>query len=67
MSPIDWLANENCQDDNHPNHLCYLHRVEYYRTHKDEFLELVRDPTFICNSCGRTARDELNVCTPLEL
>jgi hypothetical protein len=33
----------------------------------DQMKALVRDPKFICSTCGRAATDELHLCDPVPL
>ncbi len=57
-------ANQEVPHLGHSNHLCDMVRrgldLKAYK-------ELVKNPKFICRSCGRTATKEENLCEPVPL
>ena len=48
----------------HEEHLCLLENIQ---TNIEEIKKLVRNPKFICKSCGRSAASERNLCAPEKL
>lgn len=59
--------NEDCKEDRHSEHLCYLQYEGYHYSKKAEYKALVQDAQFICQNCGRTAKNAENLCAPREL
>ena len=59
--------NEECGNEQHTNHLCYLQFEGYHYAHKPEYKALVQDAQFICQNCGRTAKSAANLCAPQAL
>jgi len=51
----------------HEEHLCLLENVGYLKSNLEDYKSLVRNPKFICKSCGRTAANEKNLCDPERL
>jgi len=52
---------------NHENHLCLLQNVGYLKTNLEKYKRLVKDPQFVCKSCGRVAARADNLCAPEKL
>ena len=59
--------NENCKDDKHKEHLCYLQYEGYHFSNKADYKALVQNAQFICRNCGRTAASAQNLCDPVAL
>ncbi len=51
----------------HERHLCLLANTEYLKENFADYKNLVKNPQFVCKSCGRTAANEANLCAPEEL
>jgi hypothetical protein len=49
----------------HTQHLCYL--VEEGKHSLEQIKELIKNPNFICNKCGRVAKENKNLCEPVAL
>ena len=51
-----------------PKHtLCKLAKKNYLDKHLKEYQELVRDPQYVCASCGRVAKDKHYLCKPVKI
>ncbi|OHB62594.1 MAG: hypothetical protein A2Y76_00620 [Planctomycetes bacterium RBG_13_60_9] len=56
-----------CDDAQHHNHLCYL-TERYFHIHEPAlFRDMVLNPRFKCEFCGRTAGDACDLCYPVPL
>jgi len=51
----------------HEKHLCYLNNLDYQKTNAREYRELIKNPRFYCENCGRSAPNEKNLCKPAAL
>lgn len=51
----------------HEQHLCFLHNLGYLKKNLEEYKRLVKNPKFVCKSCGRTAENAVNLCEPEKL
>ncbi len=51
----------------HDKHLCYLVNMRYLESDLKKFKELVRDPQYICQHCGRLAGSKNSLCQPVKL
>jgi len=47
--------------------LCFLQYEGYHLKHKAAYRELVNQPQALCERCGRTARNQRNLCEPTDL
>lgn len=47
--------------------LCKLAKKSWLNEHLQEYVELIRDPTWICTKCGRPSNDERRLCKPVPL
>ncbi len=56
------MEEKKCKGD-HQGHLCVLSSKESL----DELKKLVRNPKYICFTCGRAADQEKNLCNPMPL
>ncbi len=46
---------------------CKLTKKKYLKTNLKEYMELVKNPKFVCLKCGRVANDKKFLCKPVEL
>jgi hypothetical protein len=53
--------------EGHEEHLCFLHNVGFVRAQLEDYKKLVKNPRFVCRTCGRTAENEKNLCDPEKL
>ncbi|HBG27182.1 MAG: hypothetical protein A2Y10_07405 [Planctomycetes bacterium GWF2_41_51] len=51
----------------HEKHLCFLTNLGLHNTNTPEYKNLVMNPKFMCESCGRVADNEKNLCKPIKL
>lgn len=51
----------------HQNHLCKLTADGLHRENPEEYMGLVKDPKYVCKSCGRVAAVKSRLCTPVML
>ena len=51
----------------HEKHLCYLNNIRFQDSNLEEYKDLVKDARFLCNNCGRVAKDAKNLCEPIKL
>ncbi|MHC4551895.1 MAG: hypothetical protein ACYSUT_03890 [Planctomycetota bacterium] len=51
----------------HDKHLCYLSNLRFQDSHPDDFKELIRQPQYYCQNCGRAAASSKNLCKPVKL
>lgn len=51
----------------HNQHLCYLTSQGFDKTDADEYLSLVSEPAFMCQTCKRVANRVDNLCRPVSL
>lgn len=56
-----------CNCDNHDQHLCQLADKGLHKDSPDQYAHLVRDPAFVCRSCGRVAAKKENLCDAIPL
>ncbi len=59
--------NQDCKDEKHREHLCFLQYEGYHYGHRAEYKALVQDAQFLCQNCGRTAQSAENLCAPVAL
>jgi hypothetical protein len=59
--------NEDCEQDNHHQHLCYLMYEGFHYSHPEEYKGMVQDAHFRCRNCGRTACEASMLCDPVSL
>jgi hypothetical protein len=48
-------------------HLCHLQHEGYHYGHREEYKALVQNAQYLCQNCGRTAKNAENLCAPKEL
>ena len=51
----------------HDKHLCYLNNLEFQKSNAEDYKELIKNPKFFCENCGRSAANEKNLCKPVTL
>ena len=62
------MANkESFVSDEYNEHLCLLVCDGFYETDRDAFRAMVQDAQYRCTICGRTAKNEKNLCDPVAL
>lgn len=59
--------NAECKSEHHDEHLCYIISQGFHLSDPQEFNELVNEPRFKCQHCGRVAKSDKNLCKPTEL
>jgi hypothetical protein len=57
---------ENQSSEDHSEKMCALTCCSCHLD-LEKIKPLVRDPKFICKSCGRAAAEEKNLCGPVSL
>jgi len=58
---------KRCDSADHQNHLCRLYDSKLHKTDPGGYAHLVKDPQYVCKSCGRVASSRNNLCEPIEL
>ena len=56
-----------CDPAKHDDHLCHLYNSGLAKTKPDQYAHLVKEPKFVCKSCGRVAASKENLCEPVSL
>ncbi len=56
-----------CNPADHENHLCRLYDTDVHKSDPDRYAHLVKDPQYVCKSCGRVASGRENLCEPVPL
>ena len=56
---------EKCHCKNHDQHLCQLYDKGMQKDDPEQYAHLVRDPKYVCKSCGRVATKKENLCAPI--
>jgi hypothetical protein len=59
--------NRECKSELHTQHLCYVISQGFHLTDKQKYKDMVSDPRFACQHCGRVAKNAQNLCEPYEL
>ena len=67
MSYVIEIPGFEMPHSNHEQHLCFLQNVGYVEKNLEEYKRLVRNPKFVCKSCGRVAENSVNLCEPEKL
>ena len=59
--------NQECKSEEHTKHLCYFVSFGYHVDNHEEYKNLVEEPRYKCNFCGRTAHFDRSLCMPMKL
>jgi hypothetical protein len=51
----------------HDEHLCYLVNMGYLNSSIEDYKKLVKDPKFVCKTCGRVADSKELLCKPAKI
>jgi rubrerythrin len=66
MSEEAFETNSGCESSSHTQHLCYIISQGFNLSNESEFAELIKDPQFKCQKCGRLAKEKINLCKPVK-
>ncbi|WP_176720463.1 hypothetical protein [Desulfuribacillus stibiiarsenatis] len=47
--------------------LCKLCKDDCLKKCFDDYVELIKEPKYVCKKCGRTAHKEKNLCKPVKI
>jgi hypothetical protein len=61
------MAEAKMPHPGHDKHLCYLINLAFQKSNPEDYKELVKNPKFFCDNCGRAAASEKNLCKPVKL
>ena len=53
--------------ENKDTKLCKLAKKKYLKSNLNKYLELVKNPKFACQKCGRVANNKKLLCKAVEL
>lgn len=56
-----------CNPSDHKDHLCHLYSENLHQKEPQQYARLVKEPHYVCKSCGRVAAAEKNLCEPTPL
>jgi len=59
--------NEGCGSPQHDHHLCYFVSQGFHLSNKQEYKWMVENAKFKCQTCGRVAQCQDNLCKPTKL
>lgn len=59
--------NADCKTAQHSRHLCHLMHDGFHFDHRAEYKEMVQNAQFRCQFCGRTAKNDTSLCSPVAL
>lgn len=59
--------NSNCNSDSFTEHLCYIVSQNLHISEPKKFENIVINPKFKCQICGRVANGESNLCEPVKI
>ena len=59
--------NAECKSESHNRHLCYFVAQGFHLSDQQQYRQLVENPQFKCQYCGRVANSEENLCKPVNL
>ena len=58
---------DTCKPAEHAQHLCKLYGSGLHKTKPEQYARLVKNPQYVCKSCGRVATAKQNLCAPSPL
>ena len=62
------MDHDKCKSlSSHDTHLCKLTADGMHHQKPEEYMGIVRDPQYVCKSCGRVAAEQTRLCDPLRL
>lgn len=61
------MAETKMPHPEHDKHLCYLENMGYLKSNFSDYKTLVKNSSYVCKGCGRTAADAKNLCSPEKL
>ena len=61
------MAEVKMPHPGHEKHLCYLNNLGFQKSNQEEYKELIKNPKFFCENCGRASASEKNLCKPIKL
>ncbi len=67
MSKEKNLPKEPCNNSGHKEHMCSLTSEFFHVNKADQFREMVKEPDFKCQFCGRVSKKEKHLCYPTEI
>lgn len=59
--------NPDCKSDLFTEHLCYIVSQGIHINEPEKFEDMVANPEFKCQHCGRVAKSERNLCEPVKI
>ena len=60
-------SHKECKSDEHTKHLCHFVSHGYHVNNEVAYQDIVKEPGYKCNFCGRTAKLEESLCNPTKL
>ena len=60
-------SNQGCTSELHDQHLCYIISQGFHLTEEQKYKDMVGEPRYFCQHCGRVAKSGQNLCEPAEL
>ncbi len=60
-------SHKKCKNDEHTKHLCHLMSHGYHVNNEAAYKDIVKEPRYKCDFCGRTANLEAGLCNPMKL
>ena len=66
MTEEAFETNSGCESSSHTQHLCYIISQGFNLSNESEFAELIKNPQFTCQKCGRLAKEQVNLCKPVK-
>ncbi len=60
-------SNPECRSELHDQHLCYFISQGFHLTDEQKYKDMVSEPRYFCQHCGRVAKGVQNLCKPTDL
>lgn len=51
----------------HDKHLCYLVNMRWHSKHMTAYAEMVSEAGYVCEHCGRAAKEKGRLCRPTKI